>query len=164
MAYSSWQGRAQYFDERTSNERQALLARARAIDLDCADRSCSWGLGQIMGFNANELGYGSAEDMLSYMIERGVTVQINVMIKFIEHKGLIEALNRKDWPKVALFYNGKEYRKNDYDNKLARAYAHWASTLASGRVPVYPGGAGNGTCPPRSGGAEPARSGSSAPY
>ena len=135
LAHSGWQGRAQYFDERTSPERQALLARARGIDMDCANRSCSWGLGQIMGFNANELGYASAEDMLSYMIERGVTGQIDVMIKFIEHKGLIEALNRKDWPKVALFYNGKEYRKNDYDNKLAKAYARWAATLASGRVP-----------------------------
>ncbi len=67
LAHSGWQGSAQYFDERTSLDRQALLARARAIDTDCADRSCSWGLGQIMGFNANELGYASAEDMLSYI-------------------------------------------------------------------------------------------------
>lgn len=131
LAHKGWRGRAQYADEGTSTGRLALLARARAIDPDCADRCCSWGLGQVMGNNATDLGFPNAEDMVAHMSSGGVAAQLDVMIGFIRHrKGLLEALKRHDWKTFARGYNGEGYAKNNYDAKLAAAYARWARAPA----------------------------------
>ena len=125
LAHATWQPSTQYKDQNTSVHRLALLARAVAVDADCAYRSCSWGLGQTMGFQANHLGYDSAEHMVAAM--RGnIPAQVEAMIGEIKYSKLETALANHAWATFARGYNGAGYRKNQYDTKLAQAYARWA--------------------------------------
>lgn len=95
-----------------------------AIDLDetAALESTSWGLGQVMGFNAEIAGFSSAQDMVADM-ERSEGAQLWAMANFIKHKGLDEALRNHQWADFARTYNGSSYRENQYDTRLASAYA-----------------------------------------
>ena len=109
---------------------QKLLLKARpdadenlkAQVRDCALKACSWGLGQIMGFNHKLAGFATLQDFINAMYE-SEKAQLQAMISFLKSAGLEEAMKRKDWHAIARTYNGAGYRKFDYHNKLARAYA-----------------------------------------
>lgn len=107
------------------------LVQAMEIDQEAALRSASWGLGQIMGFNAGAAGYASAEDMVNDFLDDEER-HLEAMIRFIATNGLDDELRRHDWAGFARGYNGAGYRKNRYDEKLAAAYARWT------RVPDTP--------------------------
>ena len=47
------------------------------------------------------------------------------MFNFISYNGLTPFLVRRDWAGFALRYNGEGYRANQYDIRLANAYAYW---------------------------------------
>ncbi len=101
----------------------ARLATAVAIDRECALQSASWGLFQIMGFHWKALGYTSVQDFINvqYKSEAG---QLDTFVKFIKiNPGMHQALKQKDWAKFARLYNGPDYAKNNYDSRLAEAYA-----------------------------------------
>ena len=125
LAHASWQPSTQYKDQNTSSRRLALLARAIAIDADCAYRSASWGLGQTMGFQAEHLGYDSAEHMVAAM-KGNIPAQVEAMIGEIKFSRIDDDLAAHRWATFARGYNGAGYRKNQYDTKLAQAYARWA--------------------------------------
>jgi len=132
LAVPSWQGKAQYADQ-GKGARMALLARARQVDVDIANRSASWGLGQILGLHAERLGYASASDMVERMSAGGVPEQLEAMLRFIvADANLMRALLRRDWARFALGYNGKQYAVNDYDSKLASAYRAWSARFNDG--------------------------------
>lgn len=125
LAHANWQPSTQYKDQNTSAHRLALLARAVAVDADCAYRACSWGLGQTMGFQAEHLGYDSAEHMVAAM--RGsIPAQVEAMIGEIKYSKIDDDLAAHRWATFARGYNGAGYRKNEYDTRLAQAYARWA--------------------------------------
>ena len=94
------------------------LERAIKLDRKAALESVSWGLGQIMGFNAVKLGYLDAEDMVKKFIE-GEDQQLDGSRRFIMNNAALEsAFQNKNWTKVAFFYNGAAYAKNAYHTKL----------------------------------------------
>lgn len=128
LAIPKWSRTTQYRDQGNSAGRQAVLQQARAIDPEAANKSCSWGVGQIMGFNATSLGYLSATDMVSKLTAGGVDAQIDCMVRFIRSKGLIDKLNAQDWPAFAASFNGAAYRQNAYDTRMAAAYGRWTAT------------------------------------
>lgn len=130
LAHKDWRRATQYADQGKSADRIALLGRAAAIHQECAHRACSWGLGQTMGFHAERLGYPSAVAMVDAMVVGGVRVQIDCMIKEIMRNRLEVPLAKRNWAAFARGYNGPRYEENDYDGKLARAYAHWAPVYA----------------------------------
>lgn len=146
LAYPHWRPKTatdqgQYFDEKTSAAKLALLARAKAIDEDCALRSCSWGLPQIMGNECLEVGFPSARSLVDYMSSGGVAAHIEVMIRFLKSRKLVSAIEAKDWAYVALKYNGAGYEKNHYDTRLAAANRKWERrlpTLDATTTAVYP--------------------------
>lgn len=131
LAIPKWSPKTQYKDQGSSRNRLALLAKARAIDEESANWSCSWGLGQTMGFLAEELGYGTATDMVAKMTAGGIAVQIDMMLAEIRKKGLVDELQRQDWVGFAIRYNGPGYAKNQYDTKLAGAFRRWERWLAA---------------------------------
>ncbi len=131
LAHKDWRRTTQYADQGKSAERMQLLERASAVNQECAYRACSWGLGQTMGFHAERLGYPSAVEMVEAMKVGGVRVQIDCMVKEILRNRLEVHLAKRDWAKFARGYNGPRYEENDYDGKLARAYAHWAPVYAA---------------------------------
>ncbi len=99
------------------------LERALALDAQAALESASWGLGQVMGYHASDLGYGSVEQFVSRMMA-SEDEQLAAMAAFIQHNGLDKALRNHDWAAFARVYNGAGYAKNQYDKKLASAYQH----------------------------------------
>lgn len=128
LAHKDWRRDTQYDDQGSTKGRMALLARARAIDTECANRACSWGLGQLMGFNCEMLGFASATIMVNYMSAGGVQAQVDCMARFIKAKKLAVVLNTHNWPALALGYNGAAYRQNQYDVRLKAACLRWERT------------------------------------
>jgi hypothetical protein len=100
------------------------LEKAMKINENAALRSCSWGLGQIMGFNCTLAGYDSAKSMvLDFMDDEDN--HLEAMIEFIKTAKLDDELRRHDWAGFARGYNGLGFAKNKYDKKLAERFAHW---------------------------------------
>ena len=97
------------------------LAKGSELHWEAAHNSCSWGLGQIMGFNATKIGYATLKEFVDDMYESEAK-QLKAMGMFLKANGLISKLKAKDWAGFARGYNGKEYAKNQYDIKLATAY------------------------------------------
>jgi len=102
------------------------LEQALALDRLAALRSTSWGIGQIMGFNAEIAGYSDAETLVNAMTV-SEDEQLRAMTGEIIHNGLHKALSAHDWPAFARGYNGLEYAKNKYDTRLAAAYQKYTA-------------------------------------
>lgn len=107
------------------------LEKAKAIDEECALRSCSWGAFQVMGFHAEFLGFKNVTEMVA---AAGTDVgQLDIFIRFIQkNPSLLKALKAKAWPEFARLYNGPAFAKNQYDTKLTAAFNQFTnnSTLA----------------------------------
>lgn len=118
LAWPKW--RSNYKDNY-----QKLLA-AYTFDPHAALMSCSWGLGQVMGFNHNLAGYDTVEDMIKSFAESEAN-QLEGMVEFIVVAGLDDELRAHDWAGFARGYNGKGYRKNKYDERLNSRFKFWQS-------------------------------------
>jgi len=129
LAHNGWRRSTQYLDQDTSAKRIALLARATAISKEAAYASCSWGVGQIMGFNATSIGFQSAVAMVDFMRAGKLTAQIDCMYRFIKWKKLDRHIRSKNWAGFAQGYNGNGYAANQYDTKMAVAYKQWVRVL-----------------------------------
>lgn len=100
------------------------LIEAMKIDEDAALRSASWGLPQMMGFNAGIVGYATAKDMVLAFLDDEET-HLRALVLFIIKTGLADELKAHDWKGFARGYNGPGFAKNGYDRKLAQAFARW---------------------------------------
>lgn len=103
------------------SEQHGKLDRAAKLNRDVALASCSWGLGQVMGFNWKSLGYKSLQEFVNAMYKDEAS-QLDAMCRYIKVNGLVKALQNKDWKAFAKGYNGRNYAQNSYDVKLASAY------------------------------------------
>lgn len=110
----------------TQADRWKMLKQSAAIDARAAYESVSWGLGQVMGAHWQWLGYASVEALVEEA-RSGAFGQVRLMVRYIEKAGLAEALRNHDWPAFAHGYNGPNYKKNNYDEKIADAYEHYAT-------------------------------------
>lgn len=106
------------------SEQHDRLAIASKYDRDTALESCSWGLGQVMGFHWQALGYPTLQAFVNAMY-KDEAAQVDCMCRFIEVNDLIDELQRKDWVGFARGYNGAGFAKNQYDRKLAAAYRNY---------------------------------------
>lgn len=92
------------------------------INAHAAMLSTSIGLMQIMGFNYADMGYKSVDEMWDDF-KKGEYQQVAGGARFIKNNhSLYTALKNKDWGKVAYYYNGPNYKKYHYDEKLAHNY------------------------------------------
>lgn len=99
------------------------LYLARQIDERSALEATSWGAFQIMGYHWKRLGYPSVFEFAALM-QRSESAQLDAFVRFIETDPALHAsLKRRDWARFARIYNGAGYAKNQYDTKLASAYA-----------------------------------------
>ena len=98
------------------------LNLAKQIHSAAAIESASWGLFQIMGFHWKTLDYRSAADFELLMTE-SEQMQLDAFVRFIEANPKIHAaLKAQNWPEFARRYNGPQYKRNQYDEKLAAAF------------------------------------------
>jgi hypothetical protein len=87
--------------------------------------STSFGLFQIMGFNHLKAGFKTVGDMVD-AFKTGEAAQVRGGLSFIKNTPqLHKAILKKDWKTFAYFYNGSNYAVNQYDVKLAKAYARF---------------------------------------
>lgn len=119
LAYARWGARPY---PKTQAERYEWLARASAIDETAALRSCSWALGQVMGFNHLLAGFATVHEFVRAMTH-SEGAHLYAMARFIVSKRLQVHLRTRDWPKFAGGYNGAGYAKHAYHTRLAAAYA-----------------------------------------
>jgi hypothetical protein len=95
---------------------------ARMIDADAAIRCTSMGLGQVMGFHWQALGYGSPMAMLAAM-QRSEAAQLVAMVNYIlARPALVAAINGRDWETITRLYNGVGL-EHIYTPRLIAAYA-----------------------------------------
>jgi hypothetical protein len=102
------------------------LQKAIALNREAAIRSTSWGMGQVMGFNAGLAGYASAEAMVAAMLD-SEDAQLLAVANFLKSRKLDAKLAQHDWTGFARGYNGSQYAKNHYDTRLAAAFAGFSN-------------------------------------
>jgi hypothetical protein len=102
------------------------LAVAVGLDRRASLESASWGLGQVMGYNAGLAGYADAETMVDHFCHNE-DQQLLGMARFIKSSKLDGYLRRNAWADFARGYNGPGYAANQYDAKLAHHAARFAS-------------------------------------
>lgn len=110
---------------------RAIAAYGRATALKAA----SWGRGQILGVNHGVCGFATVEGFVEAMLS-GEEAQLLAMVFFIEERGLAGPLRRRDWAAFAAGYNGPQFRKNAYDEKLSAAYARIAVGAGDGILSI----------------------------
>lgn len=116
LAYAKWKPNSY---PRNSYPR---LEAAMAIDETAALRSASWGMGQVMGFNHEAVGFATPQEMVEAMtISEGA--QLYAMARFIVANKLQRYLRNRDWDRFAEGYNGASYARHGYHTKLKNAYA-----------------------------------------
>ena len=97
------------------------LERAIQLNRAAALRSASWGLGQVMGDNCKAAGYVEVEAMVKGFVA-SENAQLEGMASFIMSIGADRHLRAHHWPAFAAAYNGSEYAKNSYDERLRAAH------------------------------------------
>jgi hypothetical protein len=102
------------------------LNAAAQYHRDSALESASWGIGQVMGYHWQALGYPSLQTFINAMYKDEAS-QLDAMCRYIKVNNLINALKNKDWKAFARGYNGAAYAKNSYDVKLGNAYKKWSA-------------------------------------
>lgn len=132
LSYPQWRpngygagGEAQY----------VRLAAALGLDSRASLLACSWGLGQLMGFNYQACGFSSPQNMVAAMCVSEVD-QLRAMVKLLDSFGLTDELREQRWTDFAKRYNGAGYAANSYDVKLAAAFAVGVRAVKWGDLPV----------------------------
>jgi hypothetical protein len=92
---------------------------------EAALQSASWGKFQIMGFNWTLTGAKSLQAFINDMY-RDEGAHLDAFIGFVKANNLADALRDHRWDAFARGYNGSGYAANQYDTKLANAYAKYA--------------------------------------
>lgn len=105
------------------------------ISPDSAMKSTSIGLGQIMGFHYQLLGYKTVGDMWDDA-KRGEYQQVLQLVRFLKsykNGRILTALAARDFTTVATLYNGagfrelaKKYGREPYDISLRKAFDKYA--------------------------------------
>lgn len=102
LSYPKW-GTRPY--AAAGDARWTQIDAAMALDVECACRATSFGLGQVLGEGYAALGYGSAL-ALAQDAKVSETRQLAQIVAFIQAHGLASALARLDWRALAAGYNG----------------------------------------------------------
>ena len=98
----------------------ARLNSAMEIDSVIAYEATFWGMFQIGGFNWKKCGCSSVDEYVRLM-SRSEHDQLELFVRFILSRKLEGYLQAKNWAGFALRYNGKQYAKRGYPQRLARA-------------------------------------------
>ncbi len=106
------------------------LVRAAELDNEAALRSASWGLGQVLGVNAENLEYLDVSAMVTLM-RQSENDQLNGVIRFLLTENIAGFLRDHRWADFARRYNGPRFADNSYDVRMAAEY----EKFAAGAVP-----------------------------
>ena len=117
------------------------LEEAYQLDPAAALKSASWGRFQIMGSNHAAAGHATVQEFVD-ALARSEAAHLRAFVAFVGANATMKAaLQKKNWAAFAKAYNGPGYAKNEYDTKMANAYARLAPPAppAARQAPVRPG-------------------------
>lgn len=117
-----------YETMKTPEARYQRLLQACELDRRAALQSTAWGLGQIMGFHAESLGFADVEAMVALMCHSELA-QLQAMAGFLQFNRLDSLLRQHEWTAFARLFNGVACSRGDYD---ARLEAAWQRLSAQG--------------------------------
>jgi hypothetical protein len=112
---------------RSQADRWAQLTEAYALAPEAALESASYGRFQVLGQNYGNLGLVKASAYVAKLAQ-SERDQLEAFEGFVRANGLVDELQRKDWAGFASRYNGPGYAANQYDTKMAQAYARLKAT------------------------------------
>jgi hypothetical protein len=98
------------------------FSEAFMLDPNAAMLSASWGKFQVMGFNFAICGFKSVGEFVDAMKESEGR-HLDAFVEYVRHNSLADELQGLNWAAFAKGYNGADYKKNNYDRKMADAYA-----------------------------------------
>jgi hypothetical protein len=104
----------------------ARLAEAMSLNKTAALLSASYGKFQIMGFNFAISGFVTVDDFYKAM-QISEAEHLMAFCNYIKGNAIDDELRSHNWAKLAFRYNGPDFKKNQYDTKLAKAYKKYAS-------------------------------------
>jgi peptidoglycan hydrolase-like protein with peptidoglycan-binding domain len=103
----------------------ARLQQAMTLNRHAALMSASYGKFQIMGFNYPICGFGDVDSFVDAMkVSEGE--QLKAFCNYVIGNAIDDELRNHDWAGFARRYNGAEYWKNKYDEKLAAAHKKYS--------------------------------------
>jgi hypothetical protein len=77
---------------------------------------------QVMGFNFRKVGWSSIEDFVADMF-RSESNQLDAFLGYVRASHLTGSIASHNWAHFARGYNGVAYAANQYDQRIAAAYA-----------------------------------------
>lgn len=122
ILYKKW---TKIFYGKSEAEEEKRLNRAMAVDRECALRSASWGMFQILGCNHKLVGFKTLQEFINAMYKSEGS-HLDAFINFVIKRGLDDELRDKRFADFALGYNGSGYAINRYDEKIRLAYEKFA--------------------------------------
>jgi len=118
ISYPKW---TRKFYGKTWKEEIKRFNEAFELDPYAAIMSASWGKFQILGVNYSYCQFISAIDFQIKM-EDSEREHLIAFCNYIKNVGLADELRELRWDDFAYKYNGPEYKKNRYAEKLENAY------------------------------------------
>jgi len=100
------------------------LHTAIRLDRRAAFRSAAWGIGGVMGRNAELVGFADVDSMVREMTA-AEDAQLRGMHGYIVATGLDRALQQHDWTAFARGYDPKRFAENAHDTLLDDAFQHY---------------------------------------
>ncbi len=113
-----------YQNRHGKKHRYEVFNEALSLNKHAALMATSYGLFQPMGFNFEEMGFETVDQMVG-SFQTGEKAQLDAFIKLIKNWGLDDELRRatlRDFQGFAKRYNGADYRVNHYDEKMLDYY------------------------------------------
>jgi hypothetical protein len=122
LSHAKWTS-ANYRGGRREYDRLVRAIKLCGDDPRPALMSASWGMFQIMGFNHRAAGFPDVLDFVNAM-STGERAHLLAFCQFVlAHDRMAKALRGHEWAEFARMYNGPGFKKNNYDTKLAQAFA-----------------------------------------
>lgn len=109
-----------YSQSRHKNHGYTAFNEAFQLDPTAALLATSWGKFQVMGFNYEDAGYETVNEMVDDY-RAGEDRQLFSFVTLIKKWGLADEMQRAtlaDCRVIAKFYNGADYAVNRYDRKI----------------------------------------------
>lgn len=103
----------------SDSEQYERLVRAREINYDAANMSCSWGKFQVMGEYYHHL-YESTEELADAQNYCAMQHLQYFKVFLVKEKRMLQSMIDKDWLAIARKYNGTG--QIGYDQKIENAY------------------------------------------
>lgn len=110
---------------RSTEHAWELFKAACSLNANAAVLSTSWGMFQVMGFNFASCGVNNLRSFVAAM-ERSEDSQLDLTVTYLLTSGLDDELREHRWEDLARLYNGKLYKRNQYDTKLAKTFLYFS--------------------------------------